>query len=446
MPAQPCRQIVEEAVQALTSLVGHRAVSGITYHKAAEWTVHALHLWPAVVAEVWMSLDTASYPGPKSVMWVLMQRFVSPTTSEDATFWKEAPTEAYLRLQWIPKAQAIHQKAVAATNQGLVLDLAANMEARSAWQKKADKYVAQQERRSVKLQRVWAEARAKSKARDKSKVPRPEINYSSEDESAPSEAEEHDDQKDGCQACLLTSSAALAAGVPAWHNPQSDVPGGVHFQAPPGPDVHAAMACLARDLAWLKGAAHPGPPKYVVVQQSQESGQAFLPIKLLPLGPPPGYRLTEVSSMGLVCGFRIHGMTPDLRHLPGRQQQVNSWPASTTSAPTLSCMDVAYKCRPGSISLVARTLMLRAMWQDYDIACGRWPVDALAATEWRSSQKLPMRPSKPDIVHYDGGWDTGGGGLHCEQYVPDPACDSAACIPFHDQHLNEAWMKARQAV
>ena len=270
-------------------------------------------------------------------------------------------------MLWLPKAQATHEKAVAQTNKGLEADLAAHIEACAARQRKMDRCIAQKDRRHAKQLRIWAAAKAKSKARDKSKVPRPDILYSSSDESEPSEVGQSDRQQAANKSNLLTSLAALAAGVPAWHNPQSDIPGGFHHQAPPGPDVPAAMACFAKDLGWLKGASHLGLPipKYVVVQYSQAPGQAFLPITVLPRGPPPGYRLTEVRSIGLVCGFHIHGLTPDLCNLTKRQQQVNSWPASsTTLPPTLSCMKVAYKCEPGRISLVARTQMLRVMWQE----------------------------------------------------------------------------------
>lgn len=444
MPATPSKQIVGEAVQAFTLTVNHRGLSGTSHHKAAEWTVHVLHLWPAVVAEVYMSLDTAFYPAPKSVMWVLMQRYISTTTTEADTFLLAAPTEAYLRLLWLPKAQAVHEMAVAQTNKGLEADLAAHIEAHSARQRKRDRFKAQKARREAKEQLIWAAAKAKSKTKDKAKVPRPEVLFTTSDESEPSDVEQSDEEQAANQ--CLASPAALAAGVPAWHNPQSDIPGGFLHQAPPGPDVPAAMACFIKDLGWLKGASHPGLPKYVVVQCSPAPGQTFLPITVLPTGPPPGYRLTEVRTMGLVCGFHIHGLTSDLRHLTKRQQQANSWPASTTSSPTLSCMKVAYKCEPGRITLVARTLMLRAMWQEYDIACCRWPQTATAASEWRATYKNPPTPSTLDIVHFDGCWDTGGGGLHCEQYVLDPACVNAPIIPFHEHHLNEAWMKAVHAL
>ena len=270
MPATPSKQVVEEAVQAFTSTVNHRGLSGTSHCKAAEWTVHVLHLWPAVVAEVYMSLDTAWYPAPKSVMWLLMQRYISSTTTEADTFLQAAPSEAYLRLLWLPKAQATYEKAVAQTNKGLEADLAAHIEACAARQRQMDRCIAQKDRRHAKQLRIWAAAKAKSKARDKSKVPRPDILYSSSDESEPSEVEQSDRQQAANKSNLLTSLAALAAGVPAWHNPQSDIPGGFHHQAPPGPDVPAAMACFAKDLGWLKGALHLGLPipKYVVVQRS----------------------------------------------------------------------------------------------------------------------------------------------------------------------------------
>ena len=446
MPATPNVQIVEEAVKAFTTTVNHRGLSGTHHGKAAKWTVHVLHLWPAVVAEVYMALDTALYPAPKSVMWVLMQRYISLTTAEADTFLLEAPTEAYLRLLWLPKAQATHEKAVAQANKGLEADLAANIKARAAWQTKRDRYIAQKDRRNAKVQVLWAAAKAKSKAKDTGKVPRPNVFHSDPDESEPSDFEQSDSEQAANKSDLLTSPAALAAGVPAWHNPQSNIPGGLQHQAPPGPDLPAAMACLAKDMGWLKGASHPGLQKYVVTQHSQEPGQAFLPITVLPIGPPPGYRLTAVKTMGLVCGFHIHGLTLDLRHLPTRRQQANSWPASTTtSPPTLSCMKVAYKCDPGRISLVAWTLMLRAMWQEYDIACCRWPDTDAAATQWRTKCRNPPKLSELDIVHYDGCWDADGG-LHCEQYVPDPACVNAPIIPFHEYFLSEAWAKAVRAV
>ena len=445
MPGTAPVLIVQEAVEAFTTTVNHRGLSGTRHCKAAEWTVHVLHLWPAVVAEVYMSLDTALYPAPKSVMWVLMQRYISSTTTAADTFLLEAPTEAYLRLVWMPKAQATHEKAVAESNKGLEADLAANIKARAAWQTKRDRYIAQKDRRIAKVQTLWAAAKAKSKAKDTGKVPRPNVLHSDPDESEPSDVEQSDREQAANKSNLITSPAALAAGVPAWHNPQSCIPGGFQHQAPPGPDLPAAMACFAKDLGWLKNASHPGLLKYVVMQHSQESGQAFLPIAVLPTGPPPGYRLTAVKTMGLVCGFHIHGLTSGLRHLPPSQQHAISWPASTTtSPPTLSCMKVAYKCEPGRISLVAMTLMLRAMWQEYDIACCRWPDTETAATQWRSKIRNPPKPSELDIVHYDGCWDAGGG-LHCEQYVPDPACANAPLIPFHEHYLSEAWTKAVRA-
>lgn len=438
MAVNPSEVVIQDAMQALIKTVGHRGLSGQNYRSAAIWTIHVLHLWPAVVAEVWLALNTKEHPAPKSVMWVLMQRYVAPSSSEADTFLLEAPTEAYLRLQWMPKAQAVHEKAVATTNMGLQSDLAAYIEALSTWQKRSQVFLAQRDRRFARQQLLWAAAKAKSRKQDKTKVPRPEIPWSSSDESEPSAAEDNDLQAD---TCLLSSPAALTAGVPAWpHIQQMHSPGSFRLQAPPGPDVPEALACFTRDMGWLKGTSCQHPSTYVVSQQFQEMGQAFESMHVLPTGPPPGYRLTEVRSMGLVCGFRIHGWPTDLPHLISSQKHNHSWPASTRSPPTVSCMKVAYKCRPGTISDKAKTLMLREMWMDYDIGRGRWPVNAMEATRWRATMSLPSRPPT-DIVHYEGGWDTAGG-LHSVRYLADPACDMAVGMTPDDPHLKEAWSKA----
>jgi len=136
MPAKPNKEVIEAVRLGLIQAVGNRGESGRNFRPAATWTIHALHLWPEVVAEVWLSMSTTEHPAPRSVMWVLMQRFVAPTSPEADTFLLEAPTEAYLRLHWMPKAQAVHAQAVANTNKGLEADLAHYIEALSKWQQR----------------------------------------------------------------------------------------------------------------------------------------------------------------------------------------------------------------------------------------------------------------------------------------------------------------------